>query len=49
CAICMDDYKKREKIRELPCSHGFHARCVDKWLRQHNSCPICRENINPTV
>jgi len=27
----------------LPCGHTFHRRCVMRWLRQQNTCPICRE------
>lgn len=29
----------------LPCKHTFHNRCIQKWMKSHNSCPICREPI----
>lgn len=40
CSICL---KALEKFsRKLSCSHEFHCYCVDQWLGQHRSCPICR-------
>lgn len=33
CVVCMCDFEARQTLRVLPCSHEFHAKCVDKWLR----------------
>lgn len=33
CVVCMCDFEIRQILRVLPCSHEFHAKCVDKWLR----------------
>lgn len=33
CVVCMCDFEARQLLRVLPCSHEFHAKCVDKWLR----------------
>lgn len=33
CVVCMCDFEARQTLRVLPCSHEFHSRCVDKWLR----------------
>lgn len=33
CVVCMCDFEVRQVLRVLPCSHEFHSRCVDKWLR----------------
>lgn len=33
CVVCMCDFEPRQVLRVLPCSHEFHSRCVDKWLR----------------
>ncbi|BDA45933.1 probable E3 ubiquitin-protein ligase ATL41 at C-terminar half [Coccomyxa sp. Obi] len=43
CAICLEGFARGEKVRELPaCSHVFHKACVDRWLRSHSACPLCR-------
>ena len=33
CVVCMCDFENRQLLRVLPCSHKFHAKCVDKWLK----------------
>jgi E3 ubiquitin-protein ligase RNF38/44 len=33
CVVCMCDFENRQLLRVLPCSHEFHAKCVDKWLK----------------
>jgi len=45
CAICMQDYKENDELRILPCSHEFHAECVDKWLPMKKICPLCRHDV----
>jgi hypothetical protein len=46
CFICMDNYKVNELKRILPnCSHCFHKKCVDKWLKKRSSCPVCRDEL----
>ncbi|QDZ18963.1 hypothetical protein A3770_02p14810 [Chloropicon primus] len=45
CAICLDDYSDGQEMRTLPCMHSFHSTCVDKWLRNNRSCPVCKKDI----
>ncbi|CAG5124496.1 unnamed protein product [Candidula unifasciata] len=45
CAICIESYKFHEVIRILPCRHVFHKSCVDPWLLDQRSCPMCKLDI----
>ncbi|XP_032885608.1 E3 ubiquitin-protein ligase RNF130 isoform X5 [Amblyraja radiata] len=45
CAVCIEGYKSNDVIRILPCKHVFHKQCVDPWLNEHCTCPICKLNI----
>ncbi|KAI3929856.1 hypothetical protein MKW98_004010 [Papaver atlanticum] len=49
CSICLSDYISSDITRLLPdCGHLFHQKCVDPWLLQHPTCPICRASPLPT-
>ncbi|XP_020213204.1 RING-H2 finger protein ATL78 [Cajanus cajan] len=49
CVICLSEFTSGEKVRILPkCNHGFHVRCIDKWLSSHSSCPKCRQCLIET-
>ncbi|EHA8592108.1 E3 ubiquitin-protein ligase MPSR1 [Cocos nucifera] len=43
CAVCLDVFKSSGGVvKEMPCGHGFHGGCIEKWLGMHGSCPVCR-------
>ncbi|GJN17061.1 hypothetical protein PR202_gb04100 [Eleusine coracana subsp. coracana] len=43
CAICLTEFAQGERVRALPhCNHGFHVRCIDRWLAARQTCPTCR-------
>lgn len=48
CAICIEEYEQRDKLRQLPCKHVFHTECVIPWLTErHSSCPLCKNEVLP--
>ena len=46
CAICLSDFEVGEKKSTLPCMHSFHYNCIEKWIKEKKSCPICKFEIS---
>lgn len=46
CCICLDDFEEGDRLRVLPCDHGYHAKCIDPWLvKTKRICPQCRKRV----
>uniref|UniRef100_A0A0E0KED3 RING-type domain-containing protein n=1 Tax=Oryza punctata TaxID=4537 RepID=A0A0E0KED3_ORYPU len=51
CAICLDHDDASAATaaaggwKEMPCGHRFHGGCLEKWLRMHGTCPMCRHQM----
>ncbi|CAN1349229.1 RING-H2 finger protein ATL78 [Linum perenne] len=49
CVICLSEFAAGDRVKILPrCNHGFHVKCIDKWLGSHSSCPTCRHCLLDT-
>lgn len=47
CAICISEFVDDDILRLLPgCRHVFHTDCIDTWLENHVTCPVCRSNLS---
>lgn len=45
CAVCIEAYKANDVVRILTCNHFFHKNCIDPWLLEHRTCPMCKCDI----
>ena len=43
CSICMETITNC--VMEPNCHNLFCGKCLLKWLKTHNSCPICRKEV----
>jgi hypothetical protein len=45
CAVCLENFKDADLLRTLPCKHEMHQTCIDPWLSDHSTCPLCKRDI----
>jgi Ring finger domain len=47
CAVCLSEFEDDDKMRLLlpGCCHAFHPECIDGWLKNHVTCPVCRSDL----
>ena len=43
CVVCMEVFEAGRKLTQLDCKHEFRQECVEGWLANHNTCPVCGE------
>ena len=51
CAICFENLDEEHTSVTLKCNHGYHRRCIRKWLIEKNEapCPLCHSNIEAKI
>ncbi|XP_026175489.1 E3 ubiquitin-protein ligase RNF128a [Mastacembelus armatus] len=45
CAVCIESYKAGEVVTVLTCDHIFHKVCIEPWLLERRTCPMCKCDI----
>ncbi|GJN31032.1 hypothetical protein PR202_gb19386 [Eleusine coracana subsp. coracana] len=46
CSVCLEQVDVGDLLRSLPCLHQFHVNCIDPWLRQQGTCPVCKHQVS---
>ena len=46
CCVCLEEVRKHQTVRTLPCLHTFHSECVEEWLSKKKVCPLCQFDIH---
>lgn len=48
CSICLSKMLHTKKINlcATTCWHIFHINCINKWIMENNTCPVCRFHQN---
>lgn len=47
CTICLEE--DNECFDTLVCGHEFHLKCINRWFKINNTCPLCRLFIRYTL
>jgi hypothetical protein len=42
CAVCLEPYAAGDEVKTLQCLHRYHNKCIDVWLAEKASCPVCK-------
>jgi len=45
CAICMESLDTGKNFARTNCKHAFCLTCLMRALKDNNTCPLCRANI----
>jgi len=44
CPVCICEFEEGEQVRVLSCNHSFHCQCIDVWMAEQGTCPMCRSD-----
>lgn len=48
CTVCQNPCEPGSIVQTIrQCYHVFHPVCIERWLSQNNSCPVCRSTLVP--
>ena len=48
CSVCLveiDEETDEDPIEVTECNHRFHRACLQRWLEDHDNCPLCRHQL----
>jgi len=50
CSICQERLIPHSIVRQINrCKHLFHQGCIEQWLCEHTTCPLCMQSVEDDV
>ena len=49
CTICLENFKNNDDTIILPCIHIFHEEFIKNWMKENDTCPICKYQIKTEI
>lgn len=44
--LCIqEEYEDDDEMGKLDCGHSYHIQCIQQWLAQKKSCPVCKAEV----
>lgn len=44
-SICVLSPRKANQLFIIVHRHEFHKNCIDPWLLEHHTCPLCKARV----
>ena len=41
----MSEYEEGDNVMTISCLHRFHEDCINEWLKDNNTCPVCKLEV----
>jgi hypothetical protein len=45
CPICLETITNKDSYKIIKCRHIFCQECINKWLKDNVSCPMCKNDL----
>jgi len=45
CPVCLISFHDGIISMSRICKHKFHEHCITEWLKKHDTCPLCRQDV----
>merc|ERR1712098_673065 len=44
CSICYEVIESKDRALTpcAPIKHAYHVNCINNWLKENDTCPVCR-------
>jgi hypothetical protein len=50
CPICLENILSALYVRKInKCRHEYCGPCIEKWLKENKTCPICKVNVEENL
>lgn len=46
CSICHNSLEGSGLSAPFKCKHEFHSGCINRWLENRSTCPLCRQELD---
>ena len=46
CLICLEEFKENQELSVIiSCGHYYHHKCLSRWFKKKEVCPLCNIDL----